>query len=134
MGSKKERSKLLGVVFGVGVSWVICAIGILILTQLVIKERIGESGVNLSIGAALMVSTLAGAVTASEIVGRNKGIIVLATSGIWMLTILSVSMLMDGEFQNALFNLIAVVIGSLAGCALCSKKQVKSRSIKRHNR
>ncbi len=134
MGSKKVKSKVLGAVVGAGLSWTVCAIGVLILSQLVITQKLGEGGSDTAIAAILVISTLAGVLTASGMVGKNRVVVGLASSGIWLLSVVIVSMLMEGSIQNAALSLTSIAIGGLIGCALCLKKSGKTKGLKRRNR
>ena len=134
MGNKKGNSRGLGVASGVGISWLVCGLGILLITQLIITQQLGEGGADIAIAVTLAIASLTGMLTASHIIGKNKIAVGLSSSGIWILTVLLLSMLTEGKSQNAARNLIAIAIGCLLGCALCLKKPSKSRKIKRHNR
>lgn len=134
MGSKKAKGKLLSIMAGIGLSWVVCGIGVFVLAQLVIAQKLGEGGVNAAIAAMLMTSTFAGVLTAAGIIGKNKAAVGLATSGGWLLSVVVVSMLMEGKIQNAVLSMGSIVIGSLLACAVCLKKSGKSKGLKRRNR
>lgn len=126
--SKKATGRALplpaGLFVGLGVSVIITLIFAAVITQLILKETVGEEWIGYGAMLAIPVSAAAGAFVASMTVKRRWLLVSLFEGGMYLLFLLSMnSFFFGGQFQGVWITVILILLGSFAVGAISLKGQ-----------
>lgn len=115
------------VALGVISSIVVSLIGVMILSKLQLKDKVGEVSIRTGLLALIAVSSLLGSQIAARSGDKRTILTAMVTGFVVMAFMLVGGMLLDGPFQNVGQTMIALGVGVGISCVLCMKQQGKGR-------
>lgn len=115
------------VALGVISSIVVSLIGVMILSKLQLKDKVGEVSIRSGLLALIAVSSLLGSQIAARSGDKRTILTAMVTGFVVMAFMLVGGMLLDGPFQNVGQTMIALGVGVGISCVLCMKQQGKGR-------
>lgn len=110
--SEKTSDVIFGYIIALLASVIVCVIGISVIANQVLKERIDENSVNLAVAALLLVSTVIGEFVLQKIYKKGK-LAVLAFAPVLLIALLAGGMLIDGTYTGIPVNIIVLGLGSI---------------------
>lgn len=112
--------------FGAAVAWgmLVCVVINLllgmVLASVVSNERLGENNIGYVTPAIILLSTVAGAVTAGKLHNEKIAILTGTTGALHLLMLIATGIILfDDGFHNIWTSLLAIVLGCLIACAIC---------------
>lgn len=134
MSRNRSKAQIIGALTGVIISTAATLTGVGLLTQATLSQRIGEGGTNIAIPTLLVLASFIGSHIAAQSIKENKIHVKLYSAGIFIFTIVISSLVIEGPFSNIGINLVSIIAGTVISCALCLKKTVNKRYMKKHYR
>ena len=110
----KQMGLPAGVALGMGTALLVTLAGAGVLAWLIAGERLAESTMGYGCAAVLLLSSAAGAWTASALVGHQRmAVCLLAGLGYYLLLLGMTALLFDGRYQGLGVTALVVLGGSL---------------------
>ena len=114
---KNTFGRLMIVLIANTTSITVCFLGLVIISNLVLNQTIGEAGTNLAVSVLLLSAVFAGEQVLSRYVGKVLMYSIVAGSSFVLLTVLG-GLMMDGCFQNPMRNLVVIITGTALSVAI----------------
>lgn len=115
--NKNAFGRLMVVLIANTTSITVCFLGLVIISNLVLNQTIGETGTNLAVSVLLLSAVFAGEQVLSRYVGKVLMYSIVAGSSFVLLTVLG-GLMMDGCFQNPMRNLVVIITGTALSVAI----------------
>ena len=130
--NEKPSSAVRGLIVGYMIAVMIVAAGILVITQLAIKDRIGKTGIDVSVAVIVAMSTIIGGLISKQ--NKVKTIYVMAVAILLIITMLIGGMLVDGPFMNLILRITVVLLSGIVSYIVCIKNKSNTQHRKNHYR
>lgn len=121
-GERKEKSIPLCACIGIGTAIVFCLLLSLVITALILNEKIGESAIGVSSIAITAITTFIGAFLAARL--AEKGVVptvAITAAGILAAIICSDILFFDSSFEQLAGKSIAILAAAALACLLSLK-------------
>lgn len=129
---KKTGSMATGIALGVVAELLLALIGVIVMTTLILDEKIPLSSGKIANAAVLLLSAFAGCVLANKIVRQKPLIVCASTAFIFLIILICGNILIyDGRFNGLWGSAAMVVIGSAISCMISTRVSTKSKRRKR---
>lgn len=123
MKMKSVKSPLAYILIGIIGAAIICFMLTAVITKMILSQKIGETSVGILSALVILLASMTGAWLSAMLQGnRFVKTVILTIAGI-LLTVMIAALAVDGPFQGAVKQVIAIMAGGLVSCVICMKKE-----------
>ena len=128
----KAKPMVVGLAVGVGAALLITLLFAVVVTQLVLGEKIGEGTIGYWTGVMLPLSTGVGAWIAVCLVKSKKMQTCLLTAAVYFLCLLGINALFfGGQFQGVVVSVVMILLGAATTGIIAAKGERKGHNKRR---
>ena len=125
---RKKEGWLTAVLWGTGVSALVTVLAILMCTELIMRNWIGEGSIGVLLPVVSAVALLIGGYVGFSVTGSGKPLVPLVVLGVYLCIMIVCGLLFwEGSFQNLWVHLLVLLTGSGISCVLCFRKTGRAR-------
>ena len=124
---KKEQRWIAAALFGSGTALILMWMITVILTNLILDERIGEGSGNLILVVFQVIAAFVGSEFAKKVSGRKHIVIPMIVIGLCVIIWIITGLLYRSGYQMFYIDACSILAGGLISCALCFSKSTGNR-------
>ena len=131
---KSTKSSVMYYILGIVLTILLVLLQLAVLSELVLNREVQELTMNILLSCIVALASFTGNCLTCRLYGEKSIIVTIINISVVLVLLLLSSLFIEGNYQNILLRILAVVVGGMFSYVFCQRTRGKSRMRKRRYR